>query len=188
MGKAKRQVGMCEFMVYPNRGSGGYAGRVTKGDPYQCGRPAVVRRGGKNLCKRHDSEISVSDLTLINLIVDREEQWAEEREADQRRREERRQRQEERQAARAAAAAEWRRRNLTQCPQCGQLKRLATGRDICWACVFQERREQRIASFGSFYGRGMPLNRSEPHTVSAPEPEAKPLQEVFHGKRRFLKD
>ena len=77
MGKAKQQTGMCEFMVYPNEGTL-YGGRLYEGEAHKCGRPAVARREGKNVCGRHDSELSPRDMREIEVMADSDGQDAEE--------------------------------------------------------------------------------------------------------------
>lgn len=195
--KDKRQPGMCDFMIYPGRGGGGYAARLYEGEPHKCGRPATVRREGQNFCKRHDSELSDSDVVEIDRIVGQ----ADVQEEMERRIEERQRQQEQERQARSEAirerfrqlAEQRQRQRQTPCAQCNGTGRnlvLEGDRWICYSCRAQLRRAERLTRYGMLYGRGMPLNvsRGEPHIVSAPEPESKPLQEQFGGKRRFLED
>jgi hypothetical protein len=185
--KTKTQTGMCEFKVHTNneRGSG-YAARLYEGGETRvCGRPATVRRNGQNLCKRHDSELSESDLRELDAIVAQAD--AEERREQYRER--RREQQVQRTAELAArAAVAWRERNLVRCPQCGVAKILNRQTGICWACTAQQRRQARTVNvnFGMLYGRGLPLNAEM--AKPEPQPESKPLKETFTGKRLFLKD
>lgn len=207
MGKAKQQVGNCEFMVYPAEGTV-YGARTYEGESHKCGRPATVRRDGKNLCGRHDSELSTKDIKEIEEMAERaevvyspfqrtvvsEEARARIREriqeAQQRRETERAQRN----AEIAARAAAWRERNLRTCTTCGRSFTSRTEDGECWVCRAARRQAQRLAerqqrrniNFGLLYGRSMPLNVQ----LDPPKPveEAKPLQEQFNTKRKFLKE
>jgi hypothetical protein len=192
VGKVKQQVGHCEFVVHSNNDRGsGYAVRLYEGGETRvCGRPATVRRNGQNLCKRHDSELSDSDLRELDAIVAQADA-AEGLERQRVQLEQRRQRSEERAAELAARAAAWRARNMLQCPQCGVVRLMNRQTGICWACTAQERRreraEQRTANFAAMYGRGLPLN-AEMAKPEPKQPESKPLKETFTGKRLFLKE
>jgi hypothetical protein len=202
VGKAKQQVGNCEFMVYRGEGTG-YGALMDEGEGHKCNRPATVRRDGKNLCGRHDSELSSKDIKEIEEMAERAEavyspfhrpvavvaeEFAEEFNA---RIEAQRQQREAERALRQAEIARrlqaWREQNTRTCSQCG---RPFTARfsGICWVCRAAQRDAERAArrdiNFGLQYGRGMPLNvQPDP-----PEPPAKPLQEQFNTKRKFLKE
>lgn len=188
---------LCEFMVYPSDGTL-YGGRMYEGDGHKCCRPATVRRDGKNLCGKHDSELSAKDIKEIGEMDERAEAvyspfqrraWSEELSArvEARRQREAGQREAERArrvAETAARAAAWRARNLRTCVTCArQYNAGQLNPGECWACRAARRQAERQANrLGGIFGRGMPLNvQSDP-----PKPEEKPLSEVFNSKRRFL--
>jgi hypothetical protein len=210
MEKAKRQAGMCEFEIPIHvRPSDGYAANLSeRDDTRQCGRPAVVQRGGKNLCGRHDSELSAWDIAEIEAMVtdeDRQRLVQERRDFQVRERWEQDAIEEEQayeaaQARRVARQRELRLRRTNQCPQCGRVRSLSVSRGICYSCIARDTQarmdQERLAeaeqreAFARQWAVELRvrMGQSTVEEKPKPEPDSKSLAEQVTGKRLILRD
>lgn len=203
----KRQIGLCEFEVYPNRGTI-MGARLFEGERRPCGRPGAVIRDGQALCSRHDSELG-DDTAEIERIAEREEALISDTDVMFRRV----------QVRRPAHTGPLR------CERCGAVRRLVGTTGICWVCRDAAERAARLASIGptrtctscggvfaarNTYVRicdacresraaqrrerfntllGMPYGGTPRVKEDKPKPEStEPLQNQFGGRRKFLKD
>lgn len=104
-----------------------------------------------------------------------------------------RQRQREREAEAQAVRARWRQANTRTCSVCGRPFVHPVGSTAtCWVCASEQRRAERQrveaereAQRQRRWAEAFAPKEPKP---TPPEPPSKPLQDVFHGKRRFLRE